>query len=463
MPSQSFQKSVSLLFTSFSILLCFGATQVIAGQWQAGFASTVITPSTPTWMAGYASRNRPADGKVNELYAKSMVLQDSDGTKFVLVTTDLISVPYPIRGYLQQHIKAQYGLPPESLMINCSHTHCGPEIRTTRWSLDGLPSERLKGAQQYLASLQSKLTDVISAAMKNLEPVQVSYCRSRCGFGMNRRTLRNGSYANFPNPDGPVDHDVPVLRISNNQDVVKGIVFGYACHNTTIGIYQFCGDYAGFAQEQLETSYPDAVAMFVLGAGADINPYPRGSVDLAKTHGKTLATAVEAALATNQNSLPAKLTLHYGKATLDYSDAPSEQQLTERSQSTNSYISLHAKRLLKQLKEQGSLRAHYDAPIQTIQFGDQLTLIALPGETCVDYALRLKAELGKPHLPGRVWVAGYSNDVFAYIPSRRVLLEGGYEAGDSMKYFTTVLQHGPFAQNIEERIVNKVHELLKTP
>ena len=392
-----------------------------------------------------------------------MVLQDEDANKLVLLTLDLISVPYPIRDDLQKYIKRQYGLPTESLMLNCSHTHCGPEIRTTRWSLDGLPSERLKTAQQYLASLQTKLTDVIDAAISNIETVEVSYCRSRCGFGMNRRTLRNGGYVNFPNPDGPVDHDVPVLRITNKQNIIKGIVFGYACHNTTIGIYQFCGDYAGFAQEHLEDTYPNAVAMFVLGCGADINPYPRGSVSLAKTHGTTLATAVEAALITNQISLPAKLTLRYKKATLDYTPAPSKQQLTERSQSTNSYTALHARRLLEQLEEQGKMRTYYNAPIQTIQFGGQLTLVALPGETCVDYALRLKAELGTPHMPGRVWVAGYSNDVFAYIPSRRVLLEGGYEAGDSMKYFTTVLQHGPFAQNVEQRIMKTVHSLLKTP
>jgi hypothetical protein len=71
----------------------------------------------------------------------------------------------------------------------------------------------------------------------------------------------------------------------------------------------------------------------------------------------------------------------------------------------------------------------------------------------VDYSLRLKSEL-----PGRaVWVAGYSNDVFGYIPSVRVLREGGYEAGDAMRY--TDLP-GPFAPSVEERIIAKVHELV---
>ena len=48
----------------------------------------------------------------------------------------------------------------------------------------------------------------------------------------------------------------------------------------------------------------------------------------------------------------------------------------------------------------------------------------------VDYALRLKRELGP-----RTWAMGYANDVMAYIPSKRVLLEGGYEGGGAMVYY----------------------------
>ena len=81
-------------------------------------------------------------------------------------------------------------------------------------------------------------------------------------------------------------------------------------------------------------------------------------------------------------------------------------------------------------------------------------------EATVVEALRLKSELSAADGSGpAVWVAGYSNDVFAYVPSRRVLLEGGYEAGGAMIYMTTVLQPGAFAPTVEERIVEKVHEL----
>ena len=115
-----------------------------------------------------------------------------------------------------------------------------------------------------------------------------------------------------------------------------------------------------------------------------------------------------------------------------------------------------------QLEEDGKIRDSYPCPIQLVQFGDELTLVALPGETVVDFSLRLKRELTKSDIASpAIWVAGYSNDVFAYVPSHRVLLEGGYEAESAMKYMTTIVHPGAFAPSVEELIVSKVHELIR--
>ena len=168
---------------SVFVMLCAIATTVVAADWQAGLAKAVITPDNPTWMAGYASRNRPADGKINDLYAKALSLRSADGETFVLVTMDLISIPFPLRHFLEDHVHQQHSLPASALMLNCSHTHCGPEIRTSRWALDGLEPNRLKLAEQYVASLKKKLTTTIDLALERLEPSKLVYVRSRCGFG----------------------------------------------------------------------------------------------------------------------------------------------------------------------------------------------------------------------------------------------------------------------------------------
>jgi neutral ceramidase len=432
-------------------------------SWQAGLASEVITPNGSMWMAGYASRTKPAEGKIHDLYAKAIALESPDKTRLVIVTLDLISIPYLIRDYLEAEVKKRFDLSPAGLLMNCSHTHCGPEIRTTRWSDDGLPSERLAAAKSYVTFLKSKLVQVVEQAIEDLQLADVSFCRARCGFAMNRRLPSPNGYRNFPNPNGPVDHDVPVLRIRSAAGKLRGILFGYACHNTTLGLYQFCGDFAGFAQLAIEKTNPGALALYMQGCGADINPYPRSTLELAKQHGQSLATAVQSALETEATPLVGELRTSYGKATVEYSTPPTKNELVERTNSSNKYVAIHGQRLLTQLANDGHLRSTYDCPIQVVQLGDKLKMIALPGETVVDYALRIKSDLTTTPDPGAsVWVAGYCNDVFAYVPSRRVLLEGGYEAGDAMKYFTTVLQHGPFAQNIEEIIVRKVYELNKS-
>lgn len=431
-------------------------------DWKVGIASRVITPERPMWMAGYASRQSPSEGKVHDLFVKAMALETVGGERLVIVTCDLISVPRPIRDRLETQVRDEFGLAPQSLLMNCSHTHCGPEIRTTRWSLDGLPPERLRQATEYVSHLQDALLEVVRGALDDLTPARVSFCRARCGFAMNRRTPSATGYRNFPNPDGPVDHDVPVLRVDSPGGQLRAVLFGYACHNTTLGFNKFCGDYAGFAQQYLEQAHPGATAMFMLGCGGDQNPYPRRTLELAEQHGRTLANSVEAALGTQANPLPAELRSAYEMVSLEYQRPPDRAELIRRAESSNKYDRLHGQRLLKQLDSEGRLRTEYDCPVQVVRFGGQLTMIALPGETVVDYSLRLKAELsGADGTAPLIWVAGYSNDVFAYIPSRRVLLEGGYEAGGAMRYMTTVLQHGPFAPTVEEKIVSKVLELNK--
>ena len=113
-----------------------------------------------------------------------------------------------------------------------------------------------------------------------------------------------------------------------------------------------------------------------------------------------------------------------------------------------------AKHLLRELDRGAALPRTYPYPVLAWQLGPDLTFVALGGEVVVDYALRLKQELG----PGRTWIAGYTNDVMAYIPSLRVLKEGGYEGGGAMAYYGLPASWGP---RVEELIVAAVHEQVK--
>lgn len=379
-------------------------------DWKAGLARAKITPDTLMWMAGYGARKKPADGTAQDLYAKALALEDEKGQRVVIVTLDLIGVLVSVRESVEKQVQEKFKLPPAALVLNASHTHCGPEYRER--------AGREEEARNYHKFLETTLVRVVGEALADLRPARLAYSHARAGFAMNRR--RNYALPpddvnakKAPNPDGPVDHDVPVLCVLDAEGNSRAVLFGYACHNTTLGFYLFCGDYAGWAQEYLEADHPGMTAMFVMGCGADQNPYPRREVELAQRHGRSLATGVEAALFANPRPLHGTL-----RSALEYVDLPwADPKLEKR---------------------------RY--PVQVLRIGNDVTLVTLASEVTVDYSLRLKRELGRA--PAMIWVAGYTNGYFGYIPSERVLAEGGYEAPT-------------YAPGIEERIVGKAKELFR--
>jgi neutral ceramidase len=431
---------------------CAGAQP--SSAWKAGVAKVVITPAESLWMAGYAARNKPSEGTAQDLYAKALALDDGQGGRLVIVTLDLVGIPRPLRDNLAKDIEASHKLPPAALLLNASHTHCGPVVRSGGSVLYDLGDDMSRRIERYLAGLHAKIVDVVGEALADLKPARLGYSRARAGFAMNRRLPTEKGPINSPYPDGPVHHEVPVLRVDGaDGKTLRAVLFGYACHNTTLSFYQFCGDYAGYAQEHLEKDHPGAVALFMTGCGGDQNPYPRGTLELAKQHGRTLATAVEAALLPKARPVRGPLHCALEETTLDFVP-PNREELLKLKESKAKNEQRRAELLLQELEKTGTIHAKYAYPVQVVQFGGDLTMIALAGEVVVDYAHRLQREL--PGAP--VWVAGYCNDVFGYVPSVRVLKEGGYEGGGAMR-FTRL--PGPFAATVEERIVGKVHDLVR--
>ena len=370
-------------------------------------ATAVITPDRPLPMAGYAARKEPAEGTEQDLFAKALAIEDAGGSRVVFITLDLIGVLDGLRAAVVDQVQEKYEIPPRALVLNASHTHCGP-------------SYGHEDAREYYDHLKRTLVNLVGRSLETLEPATLSYCSARCGFAMNRRTPTVTGYRNHPNPAGPVDHTVPVLRVAAPDGKLRAVLFGYACHNTTMGFRRWLGDYAGYAQEYFEEDHPGVTALFLMGCGGDQNPYPRSELHYAQKHGRSLATAVEAALeagqATPQHQRPLSGPLRSAYETVDLEFAAAN-------------------------------RPDFPYPVQLIRFGDDLTIVALSSEVVIDYALRLKQELADQG-GSALWVAGYSNVYNGYIPSQRVLVEGGYEA-----------QSRPWKHTLEERIVGKVHEL----
>lgn len=430
----------------------FGAGAV-AGSWKAGISRVVITPAEPVWMAGYAARTGPSDGKLVDLYARSIALSDSDGNRLVIVGLDLIEIPASLREQILETALRNHRVKAEQLLLNVSHTHGGPMVSGKTVADWGIGAEWADRAEAYVKDLVQKIDFAIGRALASQQAVNLSYTHARCGFAMNRRQPTGSGFRLGLNPDGPVDHVVPVLKIESSDGRLAGLMFGYACHNTALGpIPQIHGDYAGFAQEKLEHDHPDTVALFLMGCGGDQDPAPRRHLDDARQNGLTLAAAVEAGLAAPAKPLEGHLAVSYEVCPLPFAALPPKSDLEARAQSGDGFVSRHARSILRQWPNTGDHPPDYPLPIQVVQIGQLLTLVTLGGEPVVDYSLRLKKELSDAG--HEVWVAGYSNLVTAYIPNRRVLLEGGYEGTEAVIYQSLP---GPFRPEIEDLIVESVH------
>ena len=421
--------------------------------WKAGAASTKITPEKSMWMAGYAARTKPSEGVELDLFAKAFVLTDQAGAKFALVTMDLIGVPRELRLTVAARVKNDFGIDGANLAINASHTHSGPELRATKLFGSDDVVLREKEAADYTAKLEDTIVRLIGEAIQTSVPAHLDYSTARCGVSMNRRTSDGkGGWRNFPNPGGPVDQTVPVLKASSAEGKEIAIVFGYACHCTTLGHQKFSGDYAGYAQQEIERQHPDAVAMFANGCSGDQNPYPRRTMELAQKHGQSLATSVQAALETDMKRLSGPIRAAYREIPLAYDTLPTREQLLEEQKSTDKWKSSHAGRVLQRMDAEGPLSATYPYPVQVLRLGTDLTWVTLGGEVVVDYSLRLKRDIQDPI----VWVSGYTNDVMAYIPSLRVWQEGGYEGGGAMIYGSHPAR---WSEKVEGHIMSTVMEL----
>jgi neutral ceramidase len=424
-------------------------------EFQAGVARRKITPALPIWMSGYAARTRPAEGVTMDLWAKALAIRDSRGERAVIVTTDLIGMPREVSQAVASLSLKQFGLRRAQLLINSSHTHTGPVVWPNIRVLFNFSPEDLRSAELYVGRLTEDLTALVGEALADLAPVMISVGHGNCDFAVNRRQPAQNGVRIGVNPLGPVDHDVPVIRVTSQDGRLRAVVFGYACHNTTLGgdYYRISGDYAGFAQAELEKRHPDTTAMFLMLCGADQNPNPRGTLDLAKSHGESLAEAVEGVLAEGKlRAVQPPLRVGYSETTLAF--APKERgAFEEEARSTDPFRQRRARLMLKAYDE-GHPEKSLRYPVQALRFNDDLTLLALGGEVVVDYALRLKREFPDENLV----VAGYSNEVMGYIPSLRILNEGGYEPVDSMIYYG---HPGPFSPAVEDSVIGAAGKLLR--
>ncbi|MDZ4852501.1 MAG: neutral/alkaline non-lysosomal ceramidase N-terminal domain-containing protein [Pirellulaceae bacterium] len=406
-----------------------------------GIAKVDITPDYPVRLTGYGSRREESEGVELRIWAKALAIGSDTEGPALIVTVDNCGIPYSMRTEVLSRLSKKAGIRSERFAICFSHTHCAPCLTGALVNIfsSDIPPLHQANIDRYTRSLTDQLEAISLAALADRKPSRLSWSVGEVRFANNRRVAWGG----------PVDHALPTLFVHSPTGELRGVLANYACHATTLSINRIHGDWPGTAMEAIEREHPGVIAMISIGCGADQNPNPRSTIELASQHGLEVATEVSRLLKSNRATIRGELAARETSISLPLAPLPTRMEWETLAASPSHQVSYSAQKNLARLDRDEQLSTAVPYRILCWQFGSDLAMVFLPGEVTIDYQVRLKSEWRS----SRIWVNAYSNDAPCYIPSQRVLEEGGYEGATAMVYYD---QPAKFADGIEDKIIAAV-------
>ncbi len=434
---------------SFILLISAAAHAAEApAEWSAGIATAKITPARPIPLEGYAHRVKPFESVDMDIDAKALALKDAQGSRAILLTVDLCVLHGEIGQLVRRRVAEKTGIEESAILLNVAHSHSAPAVKLhNKPATDGVVPVTNDETIAYTQWLCDRLVEIAGEAAAHMEPAKLSWGVGFASFAINRREFTDRGIILGHNPRGLVDRSVPVLRVDAPDGKPRVVLFGYACHNTTMPHDRLAvsGDYEGYAKQYIQEHVPGAQAMFMIGCGADANPYMRNTFERTKEYGDILGREVCRVM--EAKLLPVHGPLKCAEVTAELPLQTPDRAALEAIAKDGPRLSKGpAQQMLATLDSGKPLPPVFHAPVGAWQFGQDLTLIALPDEVVAQYVPDIERAVG----PLRLWISGYNQEVVGYIPSDQIIREGGYETRGL--YFGT----GWFALGVEEALVTAV-------
>lgn len=401
-----------------------------------GVASATITPPPGIQMAGYAFRDRPAEGTWDELTMQVMVIEQ-DGTRVGLVTADVIWFDAMWSDEVRRTWMAA-DTQMADVWFAASHTHGGPQTAKGMHPLLGKPSD------QFLDRLRQTVLRLADQAAADLEDVRLFSAKGWCSFGINRRRREDGRVVMKPEESGPRDDCVTVVGFRRLDGTWKSFWFHYTCHPTVAGGYHFTADYPGAARRWIETAIPGVKAMFLQGCCGDIRPrlvdehgaFYRGGPAEVERLGRLLGREVVRLLTEMETEVP-HLAIDSHKVELPLQTVAPRPLLPD----------IEASRLYPAWRELARKKTGWRPELRLgrLQISERVVLYGFSAEMAVEYGLWLRRRFPRH----RIIPVGYVNGCLGYLCPARYVDEGGYEVEESYLYFGLP---APFSREVEERI-----------
>ncbi len=416
--------------------------------YEVGVGQVDITPAYPIRLNGFGVRREESDGVTQRIWAKVLAIRQRGAVPIVLITVDNVGLRMEQVDEVAMRLHAKHGIPRERVALTCSHSHTTPKVNGSADNIfsQPIPPAHQAHIDQYTRELTDSMEQAAELALGDLQPASLAWGVGRVGFARNRRTA-----------GGPVDHDLPVLAVRDAAGQLRAIYVSYACHCVTLSHNRISNDWAGFAQESLQARFPGCVALMSIGAGSDSDPssgVTGDKVDVAAAQGEEIAVEAARVLAGTLRPVTGPIQAQLQTISLPLNPLPT-RAAWEAMAAAGGPEGYNAQTQLARLDRGESLMTAVAYPIQSFTFGDSLHMVFLAGEVCVDYSLRLKQELDAQ----RLWINAYSNDFGCYIPSERLVREGGYGGGAEIPYFALP---ATLAAGLEQRIIDEVHRQAPT-
>ena len=435
---------------------------------RAGASHSDITPPTGTPLEGYIERRGASEGVHDRLFAKAIVLEDSDGTKVAVVSCDLIGVGRWIVDHAREAIRRRTGINSGNVMITATHTHSGP-----RGVVDFFTGEDVFSEGFFDSKLSETVVEGIVEAVADADKILQD---ARIAIGTQNVV---GLCSNRRSPNGPFDPELAVLEVdSSDGRKLIGCAFNYACHPTVLGPtnLQFSADFPGYASDTVEQFLRRKLGkdkrevLFLNGASGNISTrFTRreASFEEAERIGRSFGMGIIGAMQSIKKTSPE----------IVISTTSEMIKLPQRRLPPLDFVRTDLKRseeMLKKLRTSGAsegqirvvesmteggkaLLAAYDyakkfvdrefeVEVQVFKLGEIATLCAVPAELFVEFGLQIKSQVERL----TPLIVGYANGYVGYVLTEEAYREGGYEA------LSTFLE-----QDAGTRIVDKVERLVE--
>lgn len=408
-------------------------------------ASRDITPRSPLPLCGYEARVGPSESVHDPLELNGIRLIHR-GVSEVILSADLAYASPQLVGSVRCACE-RIGVPGVNCIVAASHTHSAPSVLPHFPRLGTHDDEYVQLVQAQAVSLVEELGAVTprQVAVRHASGLaQHSVHRRRRDLVMRewRPALR---WQMAPDPSVASDESVQVIAFVGAQERPLGVMWGYACHPVGFpALSSVSADFPGFIRMELRRLLgPEIPIVFMQGFSGDTRPMVC-----------EVPTSLRSKLRSAVNGP------RFGRFSLEGYEA--------WSRSLSSVVGGAVEAALKGQDAGPSLRSvscrvpfrefvDGEGPIAEVEFqrvdlAEDLTLVAVSAEAMTDHV-----QMAREVFPRRrVVPVGCANAAVGYLPTSRMVEQGGYEGGECLTSFGT---DGRYTRDITERVFAALRSL----